>query len=100
MEDEEEKDKNLLLKEINTNLKLLVLANKDKIEAARDSFLNSGRNKKILTLCNGKRQIKEIAKEVKMTPRAVQYAIDQLHEYGFIALKKAESGKARLPQKI
>jgi len=88
-----------VLQEINKNLKLLLLANREDIEKERQEFLDSGNNKKIFNLCNGKRQIKDIAKKIGITTRAVQYVIDQLTAYGFVTLIKGESGKAKYPKK-
>jgi hypothetical protein len=89
-----------ILREINKNIKVLVLANRQLIETEKNNLLNSGDNKKILSLCNGKRQVKDIAKEIRKTPRAVQYAVEQLEVYGFVTLLKAPSGKAKLPKKL
>jgi len=88
-----------VLQEINKNLKLLLLANREAIEKEKESFLYSGNNKKILNLCNGKRQAKDIAKKIGITTRAVQYVIDQLVFYGFVALIRGTSGKAKFPKK-
>ena len=89
-----------ILQEINKNIKALVLANRQQIETEKKIFLESGDNKKILDLCNGKRQIKEIAEKIGKTPRAVQYVVDQLDTYGFVTLIKGLHGKARLPKKL
>lgn len=89
-----------ILKEINKNIKTLILANRSKIEEERKNILEMGDNKKILNLCNGKRQVKDIAKEIHKTSRAVQYAVEQVEAYGFVTLLKAPSGKAKLPKKI
>jgi len=91
-----------ILKEINKNIKTLILANRSKIEEERKNILEMGDNKKILNLCNGKRQIKEIAKNKKVnkTTRAVHYSVQQFLNYGFVTLIKAKSGKAKYPKKL
>ena len=89
-----------ILEKINNNIKLLVLANKQSIEKERNAFLDTGSNKKILSLCDGKRQIKEIATKVGKSERMVQYVVGQLVAYGFVSLIKAPSGKAKLPKKL
>ncbi len=89
-----------ILEEINKNIKSIVLANRQQIEKGKKDFLEGGANRKILNSCNGKRQIKDIAKKVNMTSRAVQYVIDQLNSYGFVTLLNAPSGKAKLPKKL
>jgi hypothetical protein len=89
-----------ILGEINKNIKSIILANRQQIEKEKKAFLDSGANRKILNSCNGKRQIKDIAKKVEMTPRAVQYVVDQLDSYGFVTLLDAPSGKAKLPKKL
>lgn len=89
-----------ILEKINNSIKLLVLANRQNIEKEKNDFLNAGANKKILSLCNGKRQIKEIAQKVGKTKRMVQYVVDQLASYGFVTLTNAPSGKAKLPKKL
>lgn len=89
-----------VLQEINKNLKLLLLANREAVEKERESFLCSGNNRKILNLCNGKQQVKDIAKKINITTRAVQYAVDQLASYGFITLIRGTSGKAKFPKKL
>ena len=89
-----------ILGKIDNSLKLLVLANRQNIEKERNGFLDTGGNRKILNLCNGKREIKEIARRAGKTKRMVQYVVDQLVAYGFVALTKASSGKAKLPKKL
>ncbi len=89
-----------ILEKIDNSIKLLVLANRPNIEKEKNDFLNAGANKKILSLCNGKRQIKEIAQKVGKTKRMIQYVVDQLAAYGFVTLINAPSGKAKLPKKL
>jgi len=89
-----------ILEEINNNIKLLVIANRGIIEKEKDDFLKSGDNKKILNLCNGKREMKDIAKKVQKSKRMVQYVVADLCKYGFITLNKAPSGKAIIPKKL
>jgi len=89
-----------ILEEINRNIKLLVIANREKIEKEKNAFLEIGDNKEILNLCNGKREMKDIAKKVKKSKRMVQYVVADLCKYGFITLNKAPSGKAILPKKL
>jgi hypothetical protein len=93
-------DSEEVLQEINRSLKLLVLANRKNIEKERNDFLGTGKNREILTLCNGKREIKEIAQKVGMTARAVRYVVDELSGYGLTILVKSSHGKAKLPTKL
>lgn len=89
-----------VLEEINKNMKLLVMANRQNIEKEIIAFLKTGDNRKILNLCNGKREIKDIAKKVKKNKRSVQYVVVDLYKYGFVKLIKAPYGKAKLPKKL
>jgi hypothetical protein len=89
-----------VLEEINKNIKLLVMANRENVEKEISAFLKAGDNKKILNLCNDKRKIKDIAKKVDKTKRLVQYVVADLYKYGFVTLIKAPYGKAKLPKKI
>jgi aminopeptidase-like protein len=89
-----------ILEEINKNIKLIILANRAQIEKEKKTFLDSGDNLKILNLCNGRTQIKDIAQKVKKTRQAIQYVVDQLNLYGFVSLLNAPSGKAKLPKKM
>ena len=89
-----------VLEEINKNIKLLVMANRENIEKEKDAFLKIGANKKILNLCNGKREIQEIAKKTRKSKRMVHYVVTDLCNYGFVTLIKAPSGRAKLPKKL
>jgi len=89
-----------ILEKINNNIKLLVLANSQNIEKERNALLDTGSNRKILNLCNGKRQIREIATKAGKSKRMVQYVVDQLVAYGFVTLIQAPSSKAKLPKKL
>jgi len=90
----------ITLQEISKGIKLLVLANRRNIEKERNDFLDTGVNRKVLNLCNGKRQIKEIAKKVGKTSRMVQYVVDELFAYSFVTLIRASYGKAKFPKKL
>lgn len=89
-----------IIGEINKNIKLLVMANRENVEKEKIAFLKIGDNKKILNLCNGKSEIKEIAKKIRKSKRMVQYVVTDLCNYGFVTLVKAPSGKAKLPKKL
>jgi CRP-like cAMP-binding protein len=92
------------LKEINQKLErllsiipLLKILAKTNIDQARSDILSTSTRKEIFELCNGEKDIKEIAKKANTTKRYVNILMGELEEAGLVVVKK--KGAKRYPKK-
>ena len=84
-----------LLQELRAIKKILLLANSEIIEGELSKIATTDERRRIWVLIDGERTVKDLAKEVKVTERAVHYFLSALRAAGFI-----EYTRGKPPRKI
>lgn len=84
-----------LLEEVSKIRQLLEMLTRNVLKEELERIATTEERKRIWALCNGLRSTEEIAKEVGVTPRAVQRFIKKLREVDLITIEKRGYPKRR-----
>jgi len=79
-----------ILKDLRQISKISLLANAEAVENELEKLLNTKERKRMWVLINGKRMVKDIAKEVNVSERAVNYFIAAALAANLVDYKKGE----------